>query len=141
MNKYVKDFLLRGLIFGGFGPIIFGIIALGISFSQDASLTGSEIFIGIISTYLLAFIHAGASIFNQIEHWPILKSIGIHFAFLYVAYTTCYIINKWIPFDWNFILIFTGIFITVYLLIWIIVYCIVKRTTRQLNDELLIKNN
>lgn len=136
MNKYVKEFLLRGLMFGGFGPIIFGIIILCISFSQDVSLSGGQIFMGIVSTYLLAFIQAGASVFNQIEHWPVLKSIGFNFASIYIAYTLCYIINSWIPFDWRVILIFTGIFVAVYLVIWFTVYCIVRRTTRQLNKEI-----
>ena len=32
MNKYVREFLHRGLMFGGFGPIVFGIIILCISY-------------------------------------------------------------------------------------------------------------
>ena len=36
---------------------------------DDFSLGGSEVFLGIVSIYLLAFVHAGASVFNQIEHY------------------------------------------------------------------------
>ena len=28
MNKYLKEFLHRGLIFGGFGPLVAGIVFL-----------------------------------------------------------------------------------------------------------------
>jgi hypothetical protein len=71
MNKgYFKAFLHRGLIFGGFGPIIVGIVFFVLSLTlEDFSLSGQEVFFAIISTYLLAFLQAGASIFNQIESW------------------------------------------------------------------------
>ena len=76
MNKYVKEYMHRGLIFGGFGPIILGIIYFILSKTVDGfMLSGLEVMTGIISTYLLAFVHAGASIFNQIEHWGISKSL------------------------------------------------------------------
>ena len=74
MNKYLKAFLHRGLIFGGFGPIVMAIIYLILSFSIDGFLVGGvELFTAAISTYVLAFVHAGASVFNQIESWPIAK--------------------------------------------------------------------
>lgn len=131
--KYVKDFFLRGLMFGGFGPIIMGIIFMAISFNKPTPFTGTEILVAIISTYLLAFIQAGASVFNQIEEWSLLKSTGIHFLTIYIIYIVCYLVNRWIPFNWIVILIFTAIFIVAYLLIWLIVYLIVKKTTKQMN--------
>ncbi len=36
-------------------------------------LSGEEVLLGVISTYVLAFVQAGASVFNQIESWPIAK--------------------------------------------------------------------
>lgn len=134
--KKLKDFLLRGLIFGGFGPIVFGIIYLFISLDEVTPFTGIDIFCAILSTYLLAFIHAGASVFNQIEEWSLAKSTGVHFLTLYVIYIVCYLINRWIPFNWAVIGIFTGIFAGLYLIIWLIVYLIVKKTTKQMNIKL-----
>lgn len=134
MNKYLKAFLLRGLMFGGFGPVIFGIICMCISLNKPTPFTGVELMIAVISTYLLAFIQAGASVFNQIEEWLLLKSTGIHFLTLYIIYILCYLVNSWIPFDWIVILIFTGAFILAYFIIWLIVYIIVKKTTKQMND-------
>ena len=52
MEKYIKFFLHKGLIFGGFGPIIVGIVFLIISIFDKVSVTGTEFFIVIFSTYL-----------------------------------------------------------------------------------------
>ena len=72
MNKYFKEFLHRGLCFSGFGPIILAIIYFILSKTVDGfALNASQVLIGTVSIYLLAFIQAGASVFNQIEGWPI----------------------------------------------------------------------
>ncbi len=140
-NSYVKSFLHRGLIFGGFGPMVTGIIYLILSFVfEDISVSGKDMFVIILSTYLLAFVHAGASVFNQIEHWGIAKSMLCHFFVLYVAYTVCYLINAWIPFDAVVFAIYTAIFVAAYLVVWITVYLCVRYTEKRLNEKLKIKN-
>lgn len=137
MNKYLKEFLHRGLMFGGFGPIIVGIVYFILSkFDETFVLSGGEVLLAIVSTYLLAFIHAGASVFNQIEHWPIAKSLIFHFGTLYIGYSTCYVINTWIPFDFNVLLIFTAIFVVTYFIIWGIVYLSVKSASKKFNEKL-----
>lgn len=137
MNKYLKEFLQRGLAFAGFGPIIAGIVFLCISFStENLSLSGPQIFLAIVSTYLLAFIQAGASIFNQIESWPIAKSLLCHLGCIYLAYVLCYIVNSWIPFEPTVILIFTAIFLVAYFAIWFIVYACVKYTSKKINNKI-----
>ena len=137
MNKYVKDFLLRGLIFGGFGPIILGIILFIIELSGvEVVLTGGQIILAIFSIYVVAFVQAGASVFNQIENWSIAKSTGLHFLSLYVAYVLCYVANNWIPFEWGVIGLFTAVFVVVYFVVWLTVYIIVKNTTKKLNQSI-----
>lgn len=137
MNKYLKSFLHRGLLFGGFGPVVASIVFLAISHSVDNfSLSAQEVLTATLSTYLLAFVHAGASIFNQIEHWSLPKSLLCHFSMLYAAYSLCYIANSWIPFDPKVLLIFSLIFIAVYFVIWITVYLCVRNTTKKLNGHL-----
>lgn len=137
MNKYVKDFFHRGLIFGGLGPIVLGIVLLAIDCTiGNVSLTAKDYLIATASIYLLAFVQAGATIFNQIEHWPLSKSILCHFCVLYLAYSICYIINSWIPFEPKVILIFTAIFAGGYFVTWFTVYLIVKRTSKKLNKKL-----
>ena len=137
MNKYVKEYLIRGLIFGGFGPIILGIVFWILHLTKvELSLTGSSVFLGILSTYILAFVHAGSSVFNQIEEWSIAKSTGIHFLSLYIVYLACYLVNSWLPFAWEVIAIFTAVFIVVYFAIWLTVYLILKNTSNRLNKAI-----
>lgn len=137
MKNHVKDFFQRGLIFGGFGPIITAIVLYCINLSGTVITLGvNEILLAIISTYILAFVQAGATVFNQIEDWPITKSLFFHFLSIYIAYTGCYLINSWIPFDINFILIFTAIFVVVYFAIWLIVYICTKCFSKKLNEKI-----
>ena len=137
MNKYVKEFFRRGLLFGGFGPVILGIIYWILSETvKNFSISGFEIFLGIISTYLLAFIQAGASVFNQIEHWPLPKSLLCHFSTLFAAYSLCYIGNNWIPFEPKVILVFFGIFVAIYFAVWITVYISVKAASKKFNAKI-----
>lgn len=125
------------MLFGGFGPIIIGIIYIILQATlNDFSLNGTEVCLAIVSTYLLAFVQAGASVFNQIEEWPLAKSLFCHFSLLYLAYVLCYLGNTWIPFNPLVILIFTAIFVVGYFLIWSTVYTIIKITSKRLNRQL-----
>lgn len=137
MNRYVKEFLRRGLMFGGFGPVVAGIVfaTLGATL-ENFSLSGSQVLLATVSTYLLAFIHAGASVFNQIEHWPIGKSLMFHFLSLYIAYSVCYCVNSWIAFEPLVLLIFTAVFAAMYFAVWLTVYFSVKLSARSLNKKL-----
>ena len=133
MNIYTKEFFHRGLMFGGFGPIIVGIIFYCVSAAEGGiSLSAPEALVAILSSYLLAFVHAGASVLNQIEHWPIMKSLFFHFLLLYVSYLSCYLINAWIPFDGKVVGIFTAIFVAVYFVVWAIVYLSVRNLGKRM---------
>ena len=137
MNKHVKLFLHRGLIFGGFGPIITSIVFFFVDLSiNNFSLNGNEILIAVISTYMLAFVQAGASVFNQIEDWPITKSLLCHFSILFVAYSLCYIVNSWIPFKPIMLISFFLVFTITYFVIWFTVYLIVRKTSESFNEKL-----
>lgn len=137
MNRYLKQFLHRGLIFGGFGPIILGIVFFFIEQSgTELNLRSDDMLLAIISTYLLAFVQAGSSVFNQIESWSIGKSLLCHFSSLFVVYSLTYIINSWIPFKPLVLLIFCLIFAVVYFTVWITVYMCVRAHTKKLNSKL-----
>ncbi len=137
MKKHAIEFLKRGMAFGGFGPIIAGIIYVCIDASlENFSLNGVEVCLGIISTYLLAFLQAGASVFNQIEEWSVGKSLFWHFLTIYIAYTGCYLLNSWIPFEPMVIVIFTAVFTAAYFVIWLSVYFSVKAVSRRMNKKL-----
>jgi len=137
MKNPVKEFFHRGLIFGGFGPIITAIIIYIVSLSGEAvSLSAGGLLLAVVSTYLLAFVHAGSTVFNQIENWPVMKSMLWQLLTLYVAYVTCYLLNAWIPFDISFIIVFTAIFIAVYFAIWLIVFLSVRNLKSKMNKQL-----
>ena len=137
MNQYVKQFLCRGLIFGGFGPLILGIIyAILDNTVAGFSLSGMEVLVAICSVYLLAFVQAGASVFHQIERLSVPTALLCHLSLLYFAYILCYLVNRWIPFDPMVLLIFTAAFLGGYFLVWGIVVISVKITTKQLNRKL-----
>ena len=137
MNQYVKEFLKRGLIFSGFGPIIAGIIYLCVEGSGvDLKLNAQTVFLAIITTYIIAFVQAGSSVFNQIESWPKAKSLFFQMTSIYVVYTGGYLINNWIPFKIEVIIIFTSVYVAAYMSVWLTVYFITKNVTKKLNDKL-----
>ena len=137
MNKYLRQFFHRGLIFGGFGPIVVGVILAIISVTtNNFEISGVQILLAIVSTYILAFIQAGVSVFNQIESWSLPKSLFCHFSLLYLAYSVCYLANSWISFNVNVILIFTAIFVVTYFVVWITVYLSIKTISKKINSKL-----
>ena len=133
MNKYAKMFFRRGLIFAGFGPIVASVVYACVPVGQ---LTGGQVFLAVVSTYLLAFVHAGASVFHMVEHWPLAKSMLCHFGTLYVAYFGCYAINSWIPFEPMVLLIFTLAFVTLYLVVCGIVWLCIKAASKKMNRQI-----
>ena len=121
----------------GFGPIVMGVVYYILSLTvADFSLTGGQVFLAIVSIYGLAFIQAGSTVFNVIEHWSTVKSTLCHFGLLYVAYSACYLLNSWIPFDPMVLVIFTAIFASGFFLIWGIVYLCVRAASRKLNEKI-----
>ena len=138
MNGYLKSFLNRGLIFGGFGPIILGVVYMCIGFSGVGILLGGvELLIAIASTYLLAFIQAGASVFNQIEGWSVARSLLFHLSSIYLAYVGTYLVNSWIPFEPIVLIIFTAVFVLTYFVIWIAVCLVTRAVTKRMNERIM----
>ncbi len=133
-KQYMKAYVLRGMCFGGFGPIITGIVYFVLSLTlEHFSLSGKDVLIAVISTYLLAFIQAGASIFHQIEEWHLAKALFFHFLSIYLAYVGCYLVNSWIPFEVLVLFLFTVIFIVTYGIIWLTVYLVLKNISKKMN--------
>lgn len=133
----VRDFFLRGLIFGGCGPLVLGIVYLFLHTSlENLTLTGAEVFWGILSTYLLAFIHAGSGVFHKIESWSPCKSCLCQMSLLYASYVLCYVLNRWLPFEPIAIAVFTAIFVVGYGVICLVVYLCVHAAAKRLNRSL-----
>jgi uncharacterized protein YacL len=134
MKRFIGDFLRRGFIACGIGPIILAIIYLILQQSAHVhTLTVNEICIGIFSLTALAFIAGGMNAIYQIERLPLMMAILIHGSVLYVGYLVTYLINDWLDFGVIPIIVFSAIFVVGYIVIWAIIYSIIKRNTEKLN--------
>ena len=79
MKKFWKEFLFRGLICAGFGPVILAIIygILGAIGAVDA-FSPKEVCTGILTITLLAFLAAGMTAIYQMEQLPLPIMILTH---------------------------------------------------------------
>ncbi|MBO4339319.1 MAG: DUF3021 domain-containing protein [Clostridia bacterium] len=134
--SYGKQFLLIGACFAGLGPIVGGMILWLILSPANLSLTGGQVFLAIVSTYIIAFVQAGSSVFHRIEHWSPLKAALAQLLSIYAVYTAAYLVNSWMPLKWEVVAIYTAIFVLVYAIIWIVVSVITKSVTKKLNKKI-----
>ena len=137
MKKFLKEFLLRGLICAGGGPVVLAIIygILGATGVVE-SFSPAEVCLGILTITLLAFVAAGMTAIYQLEQLPLPTMILLHGGALYIAYIITYLINGWLMQQLAPILIFTGIFVAGYALVWLIIYLVEKAKADKLNKLL-----
>ncbi len=137
MKKFVLEFLRRGLIASGIGPIVLAIVYLILQqASAIETLSVNQVCIGIFSITALAFIAGGMNAIYQIERLPLMVAILIHGGILYISYLVTYLLNDWLDFGVMPIVVFTAIFVVGYIVIWAIIYSIIKRNTAKLNKML-----
>ena len=137
MKKFILDFLRRGLVACGLGPIVLAVLYLILQQSAAIeTLTVNQVCIGIFSLTALAFIAGGMNAVYQIERLPLMVAILIHGVVLYVSYLGTYLLNQWLDRGATPILVFSSIFVVGYLTIWAIIYSIIKRNTEKLNEIL-----
>lgn len=142
MKKYILEFVRRGLIACGFGPIVLAILYLILQhFGEIETLSVNQVCLGIISLSALAFIAGGMNVVYQIERIPLMVAILIHGVVLYISYLMTYLLNDWLERDVTPIFYFSIIFILLYLLIWLIIYSTTKRDTEKVNEMLKRKQN
>lgn len=137
MKQFSLEFLRRGLVACGFGPVVLAILYLILQKSAGLeTLTVKEVCTGILSLTALAFIAGGMNAIYQMERLPLMAAILIHGCVLYLGYLVTYLVNDWLELGTTPILVFSGIFVVGYLAIWAIIYCIIKRRTARLNEML-----
>ena len=137
MKRFVLEFLRRGAIASGIGPIVWAIIYMILQqVAEVETLTVNQVCIGIVSLTALAFLAGGMNVLYQIERLPLLMAILIHGSVLYVSYLGTYLINDWLDFGVIPIIVFSAIFVVGYIVIWAIIYSIIKRNTAKLNEML-----
>ena len=137
MKKFVLEFVRRGFIATGLGPIVLAIVYLILKQSVDIdTLTVNQVCIGIFSLSALAFIAGGMNAIYQVERMPLMTAILIHGGTLYIGYLGTYLLNDWLDFGIIPIIVFTTIFVVGYIVIWAIIYSIIRRNTAKLNEML-----
>lgn len=135
MKRFILDFLRRGSIAAGVGPIVLAVVYLILQASGEIeALTLTEVCIGIFSLTALAFIAGGMNAVYQIERLPLITAILIHGVVLYIGYLCTYLVNDWLKPDTIAIIIFSAIFAVGFLVIWAIIYSIIRRNTKKLNN-------
>lgn len=137
MKQFVLEFVRRGIIASGIGPIVLAIVYLILQQSAVIdTLSVNQVCIGIFSLAALAFAAGGMNAIYQIERLPLMAAILIHGGVLYISYLATYLVNDWLNFGLLPIVVFTAIFVVGYIVIWAIIYSIIKRNTRKLNKML-----
>ncbi|MBE6984153.1 MAG: DUF3021 domain-containing protein [Ruminococcaceae bacterium] len=137
MKKIWKEFFKRGLIASACGPIVVAIIyAILGSEGVIVSLTPKEVSVGIISSALMAFIAAGVSVVYIIENLPLIWAIFLHAGVLYADYLGIYLLNDWLPRQWDTIAIFTIIYMIGYAIIWLFIYLSIRKKAKRINQKL-----
>lgn len=137
MKKFVSEFIRRGLIAVGVGPVVFAVVYLILQqYATIEVLTVNQICVGIFSLSALAFVAGGMNAIYQIERLPLMAAILIHGSVLYVGYLGTYLLNDWLDLGVIPIVVFTGIFVVGYVVIWAVIYSIIKRNTEKLNEKL-----
>lgn len=138
MKKFILNFIHRGFVAGGGGPVVLAIIyALLLRFGVIEYIRAEEVVIGILTSFVLAFVAGGVQAIYQIERLPLLWAIFIHGFVLYLDYILIYLMNGWLRRE--SIWIFTVWFFVGYGIIWIFIYFVTKKKTDQLNSKLAQK--
>lgn len=137
MKQNILEFIRRGLVACGFGPMVLAVFFLILQHQGIVqTLTVNQVCLGIFSLSALAFIAGGMNVLYQIERLPLMAAVLIHGGVLYLSYLATYLLNGWLEWGAAPILIFSGIFVVGYFAIWVIILTIIRRRTAALNERL-----
>ena len=137
MKRFWKNFLLRGLLVGGFGPLVLAVIYGSLYFwGRVTTIALGEVCLAIVTIYLLAFVAGGITVVYQEEKLPLPLAVLFHGCVLYVSYLVVYLANGWLAKGMIPILVFSLIFVGGYLVIWAFIYVYTKRSTRKITEKL-----
>ena len=142
MKKNILEFIRRGGVACGFGPMVLAVFYLILQYQGIVeTLTVNQVCLGIFSLSALAFIAGGMNVIYQIERLPLMVAILIHGSVLYISYLCTYLVNGWLERGKAPVIVFTVIFVLGYLMIWAIIYWTTQKRTARLNEMLKQKQN
>lgn len=132
MKAFFKEFLKRGFISAWGGPFVLAIIYFIVGKAENIqNIPINEVSLGIISITIMAFMAGGITAIYQNDALPLVSSIMIHAAVLYLDYLIMYLLNDWIP--RSEIGVFTAIFAAGFALVWLFIYIFTRRKTDSIN--------
>ena len=132
MKAFFKEFLKRGFISAWGGPFVLAIIYFIVGKTENIqNIPINEASLGIISITIMAFMAGGITAIYQNDALPLVSSIMIHAAVLYLDYLIMYLLNDWLP--RGKIGVFTAIFAAGFALVWLFIYIFTRRKTDSIN--------
>ena len=137
MKKIALEFLRRGFVACGFGPLVLAVIYLILHrVGVVDGLSVSEVCTGIFSLAVLAFVSGGLNALYQVERLPLMAAVSIQGGVLYSGYLGTYLLNGWLSLSKTPVLVFSAIFIFGYLAVWAVIYSITQKRTKKLNQAI-----
>ena len=137
MKKILVEFIRRGMIAWGFGPLVLAALYLILGRQTGLEvLTVEQVCTGIFSLSALAFVAGGMNCVYQIERLPLMVAILLHGGVLYIAYLVTYLVNGWLGWGTFPLVVFSVIFLLGYVAIWIVIYTVNRRKTEKINQIL-----
>ena len=137
MKKYILDFIHKGFMACGFGPISWAIVYFFLEKNGVVEvLEARKAVVEIVTVTLLAFIAGGINIVYHIEQLPLMAAISAHGIVLYLDYTIIYLFNGWLGSGMKPFLVFTVCFFVGYAIVWAILYFVMTRNANRLNQKL-----
>ena len=134
MKKHVLEFLRRGLVACGIGPVILAVTYLILQRNgMIDTLTVHEVCLGIFSLSALAFVAGAMNAIYQLERLPLMVAVLIHGVVLYLSYLGAYLLNGWLEWGSAPVVVFSGIFVVGYLAIWAVIFFVIKKNTDRIN--------
>lgn len=143
MRKFVGEFIHRGFVACGFGPIVWAIVIYILSQKNDIvqTIPATEVVLSILTSSLLAFVAGGINTIYKIERIPLVLAIFIHAVILYIDYIVIYFVNGWMKAEITILTVFTICFFSGFAIIWAIIYFYTKKNTDRLNKKLVEHQN
>lgn len=137
MKKFIVEFLKRGALFASLGPMIMAVVYIFLLANGVVETVSVERLIReILTSTLMAFIAAGISAVYYTEKLQLGMASLIQGAVLFLDYIILYLVNGWVPFTWQAIVLFTAIFVVIFLIIWTVVYLSIRRRINKMNQQL-----
>lgn len=140
MKGFFVDFLRRGSMSCGIGPVVLAILYVILHRNGDLdALSVDQVCVGILSITALAFVAGGINAIYRIDRLSLMPAILIHGSVLYICYLVTYLLNDWLKWSALPLMVFTVIFVIGYIIIWGVIYLITKNNTYKIN-KMLEKN-